>query len=143
MTGRPSVGVPTREVNVRWQGDGLLFEARAGDRPPVLVDGSSQQSLSPVELLLASAAACAGADVVLILGKQRAELRSLTIAMTGTRRDTEPRRFLAVHFHFTAAGVGVDLAKLRRAVTLSLDKYCSVVATLAPDTTVTCDCTVV
>ncbi len=142
MTGRPSVGVPTRAVDVRWTGDGLVFEAHGGQRPPILVDGNSQQSLSPVELLLASAAACAGADVVLILAKQRADLRSLTISMTGTRRDTEPRRFVAIHFQFTAAGVGVDLAKLRRAVTLSLDKYCSVVATLAPDTAVTCDCVV-
>ena len=42
------------------------------------------------------------------------------------------------YYEFTAAGTGVDLARLRRAVALSLDKYCSVVATLAPDTTVTC-----
>jgi len=142
MTGRPSVGVPTREVDVRWMGEGLLFEGRAGGRPPVIVDGRSQQSLSPVELLLVSAAACAGADVVLILQKQRVDLRSLEISMAGSRRETEPRRFVAINFHFALAGAGANDAKARRAVALSLEKYCSVVATLAPDTVVTFDVTV-
>jgi putative redox protein len=139
MTGRPSVGIPTREVTVEWQGEGLLFEGRAGERPPVVVDGNTQQAMSPMELLLLAAATCAGADVVIILRKQRATLRRLGIAMTGTRRDSEPRRYLAIHYRFAVEGDGVDEARVRHAVGLSLEKYCSVVASLAPDTQVTYD----
>lgn len=142
MTGRPSVGVPTRAVEVQWLGEGLRFEGSAPGRPPVQVDGNTQQSLSPVELLLVAAASCTGADVVLILQKQRVALELLRIAVTGTRRDTEPRRFTALHLHFIVAGAGADEAKVRRAISLSLEKYCSVVATLAPDTSVTYDVTV-
>jgi len=39
------------------------------------------------------------------------------------------------------AGDGADEAKARRAVELSLEKYCSVVASLAPDIPVTYDVT--
>jgi putative redox protein len=139
MTGRPSVGIPTREVSVEWQGAGLLFEGRAGERPPVVVDGDTQRAMSPMELLLLAAGACAGADVVHILAKQRVVLRRLAIALSGTRRETEPRRYLAIHYRFTVAGDGVDDAKVRRAIDLSLEKYCSVVASLAPDMQVTYD----
>jgi len=141
MTGRLSVGVPTREVSVEWQGEGLLFEGRAGDRPPVLVDGETKRAMSPMEMLLLCAASCTGTDVVIILRKQRIGLRRLHIAVAGTRRDTEPRRYVSVHFQFAVDGEGADEAKVRRAIDLSLSKYCSVVASLAPDTQVTYDVT--
>jgi putative redox protein len=79
------------------------------------------------------------ADVVLILKKQRVDLKTLEVAAHGTRRETEPRRFTAIHFAFTVSGAGADEIKTRRAIDLSLEKYCSVVASLAPDTQVTYD----
>lgn len=142
MTGRPSVGIPTREVAVRWLGSGMVFEGRAGDRPAVRVDGRSRDAVSPVELLLVAAATCTGSDIVLIMEKQRIALRTLDISVTGTRRETEPRRFVAIHFRFAIAGDGVDEVKARRAIDLSLEKYCSVVATLAPDVRVSYDMTI-
>jgi len=126
-------------VSVEWQGEGLVFEGRAGERPPVVVDGDTQRAMSPMELLLLAAGSCAGADVVHILTKQRVVLQRLAIALSGTRRETEPRRYLTIHYRFTVAGDGADEAKVRRAVDLSLEKYCSVVASLAPDTQVTYD----
>ena len=42
-------------------------------------------------------------------------------------------------FHVTARGEGADELKVRRAVGLSIEKYCSVVASLAPDIPVTYD----
>src|SRR5438128_1045120 len=55
------------------------------------------------------------------------------------RREERPRRYTALHFGFTISGVGVDETKARRAIDLSLEKYCSVVASLAPDIHVTYD----
>src|SRR5437016_9414765 len=57
----------------------------------------------------------------------------------GTRREEEPRRYTALHFVFTISGDGVDETKARRAIDLSLEKYCSVVASLAPDMHITYD----
>lgn len=86
--------------------------------------------------LLLAAAGCSGADVVSILKKMRVDLRSLVIDVSGTRREEEPRRYTAIRFRFQMAGDGLDQVKAERAVQLSVEKYCSVVASLAPDTVV-------
>ena len=126
------------EITVRWR-ERQLFDAGPPGRPALLVDGDSRAAVSPVELLLVAAATCSAADVVSILEKQRAAPRALEVTLRGTRRDDHPRRYTALHFVFTVSGEGADETKARRAVSLSLDKYCSVVASLAPDIRVTYD----
>jgi putative redox protein len=133
-----SVAGNEREVVVRWQEE-LRFAASGGTRPPIVVDGNTAVALSPVELLLVAAATCTGSDIVVILQKQRVVLRSLEIAVRGTRQETDPRRYTAIHFRVAVAGEGADEVKARRAIDLSLEKYCSVVASLAPDIRVTYD----
>jgi putative redox protein len=128
------------EVQVRWR-ENLLFEGGAPGRPPIVVDGDSAAAASPVELLLVAAATCSAADVVSILGKQRVALQSLEVVVQGTRREAQPRRYTALRFQFTIAGAGADEIKARRAIDLSLEKYCSVVASLAPDIRITYDVT--
>lgn len=123
---------------MRWR-ELLQFEGGAPGRPTMLVDGDSKVATSPVELLLLSAAACTSSDVVIILRKQRVQLDRLDVAVHGTRRDTEPRRYTAIAFHFNVRGEGVDEVKVRRAIDLSIEKYCSVVASLAPDIAITYD----
>lgn len=132
---------PTAKVTMRWL-DGLRFEGGAPGRPAILVDGDSKAATSPVELLLLSAATCTASDIVIILQKQRVKLEVLEIAVTGTRRETEPRRYTAIAFHVTIRGEGADEAKARRAIDLSLEKYCSVAASLAPDISISYDVTV-
>jgi putative redox protein len=83
--------------------------------------------------LLLAAAGCAGADVVVILEKMRVRLHEVSIAVEGTRRDEEPRRYVSLRFHFRLAGEGLDRAKAERVVGLSVEKYCSVLSSLAPD----------
>ena len=126
------------EITLRWR-EALEFEATAPGRPPVGVDGNSAVATSPVELLLAAAASCTASDVVLILQKQRVLLRGLEVLVRGTRRAEQPRRFTALHFVFTVTGEGADEAQARRAIDLSLEKYCSVVASLAPDIRISYD----
>jgi len=132
------VAGPTAEITLRWKG-GLVFTGGGAGRPPATVDGDSKEGTSPVEMLLVAAAACTGSDIVPILEKQRVKVRSLEVAVTGTRRENHPRRFLAIHFRWSIAGDGVDETKARRAIDLSLEKYCSVVASLAPDIRISYD----
>ncbi len=135
------MAAPTAAVTVRWK-EGLQFEGGTPGRPTILVDGDSKAATSPVELLLLAAATCTAADVVIILQKQRVNLVALDVAMLGTRRETQPRRYTAIAFHFTIRGEGADEDKARRAIDLSLEKYCSVVASLAPDISISYDVTV-
>jgi len=131
------------EMGMRWV-QGLQFEGgpSTGERPQILVDGDSKVATSPIELLLLSAATCSAADVVIILQKQRVALAALEIAIRGTRREEHPRRYTAIAMHFTVRGTGVDADQVRRAIALSIEKYCSVAASLAPDIQISYDVTV-
>lgn len=128
----------TASVSMRWR-EQLVFEGGGVGRPTIVVDGDGRVATSPVELLLLAGAMCSGADVVPMLEKMRVTLRSMEVDAVGTRREDYPRRYTAIHFRFRVAGAGVDESKVRRAVDLSLEKYCSVMASLAPDIRVTYD----
>ncbi|HWC75181.1 MAG TPA: OsmC family protein [Gemmatimonadales bacterium] len=133
----------TAEVTMRWVRQ-LQFEGRgkAGARPQILVDGDTEVATSPVELLLLAAGTCTASDVVIILEKQRVKLQSLEIDIVGTRREEQPRRVTAMALHVRVRGEGADEGKVRRAIDLSIEKYCSVIASLAPDIPITYDVTI-
>lgn len=135
-TGRLAVAGETKQVVLKWE-DGLRFRAGEPGGPSTIVDGDNTTGPGPMLTLLLAAAACTGSDVVVILQKMRIQLRELQIEAAGVRRETEPRRYLAIHLTYRIGGNGLDEAKARRAIDLSLEKYCSVVHSLAPDIAVT------
>lgn len=111
----------------------MLFRGGEPAGPRVVIDGDNGEAPGPMLTLLLAAASCTGSDLVLILEKMRVGLRTLRIEVHGTRREETPRRYTAIRFDFHLAGEGLDESKARRAIDLSLEKYCSVVASLAPD----------
>ncbi len=127
-----------RAVRVEWTGRGLSFTGGGTDpaSPEITLDGDAEAGPSPMLALLLAAAGCTGADVVLILQKMRVQLGSVVVEVEGVRREEDPRRYVSVHFRFLIAGEGLNPAKASRAVELSLEKYCSVIHSLAPDITV-------
>lgn len=132
----------TRRVSLTWQ-DGLRFTGGEPDGPSTTIDGDNAAAPGPMLSLLLAAASCSGSDVVLILRKMRVQLRQLRIEVAGVRREQEPRRFTAIHFDYQIGGEGLDQAKATRAVDLSIEKYCSVIHSLAPDMAITHAVTVV
>ncbi len=129
-----------RHAALTWT-HGLVFEGGAPNGPSITLDGDSTEGASPMVALLLAAAACMGADVVSILDKMRAGLTSCRIEATGTRRAEHPKRYTDIRFVFRMSGSALDEAKARRAVDLSLERYCSVVHSLAPDIAVSYDLT--
>ncbi len=126
----------TKRVVLAWE-RGLVFQGGAPGGPEVVIDGDNAAGPGPMLTLLLAAAACSGSDVVVILEKMRIGLRQLRIEVSGVRREQEPRRYISIHFDFSLAGDGLDETRARRAIDLSLEKYCSVVASLAPDVKIT------
>lgn len=126
----------TKRVVLEWR-EGLVFQGGAPGGPGTVIDGDNAAAPGPMLTLLLAAAACTGSDVVVILEKMRVPVRTLRIEASGVRRESEPRRYVSVHFDFQLTGEGLDEARARRAVELSLAKYCSVVNSLAPDIAVT------
>lgn len=117
-------------ISLTWTED-LRFEGRS-DGGMITIDGDGVHGTTPVDLLLEAVASCTAADVVDILKKGRQELRSMTVECSGERRDEPPKYVKRLHMVFHMAGA-VDEAKARRAVDLSLEKYCSVFHSLRMD----------
>ncbi len=103
----------------------------------MVIDGDGAVAPGPMLTLLLAAAACSGSDVVSILEKMRVGLHELRIEVSGERREAEPRRYIAIHLEYHVRGDGLDEAKARRAVELSIEKYCSVLHSLAADLRIT------
>jgi putative redox protein len=126
----------TKRITLDWQ-EGLRFRGSEPNGPSILIDGDNVEGPGPMLTLLLAAAACTGSDVVVVLNKMRVAFSALRIEVSGVRRETEPRRYVSLHLDYRITGSGVDPAKVRRAIDLSLEKYCSVIHSLAPDMAIT------
>ncbi|HPG22309.1 MAG TPA: OsmC family protein [Amaricoccus sp.] len=98
---------------------------------------------SAMELVLIGTGACSAWDVVNILEKGREKVEDCVIELDADRAETEPKVFTRIHLHFVVRGRGLSEAKVRRAIELSVDKYCSASAMLAKTAAITHDFEVV
>lgn len=81
---------------------------------------------SPMDLLLRAIAGCSSIDIVMILRKQHLELDDLQVEVEGFREDGAiPNVFKRIQLNFVLEG-DLPAAKVKRAVDLSMEKYCSV-----------------
>lgn len=123
-------------THIDWLGD-QRFGGGAPGGPIAFMDGDGAAAPSPVVTLLNAAAGCSATDVVLILQKKRVELTSLTVDVEAVRREQAPRRVLEMRLVWRLAGTGLDETKAKHAVELSVEKYCSVISSLATDIRIT------
>jgi putative redox protein len=100
--------------------------------------GGENAGLRPMETLLAALAGCSSMDVIKILKKQRQHLERLEVEVNAERADAIPAVFTKIHLRFKAHGA-VDLKKLEKAVSLSVEKYCSVSKMLEPKVEITAE----
>jgi putative redox protein len=117
------------------------FRAVAGSGGELVVDGAPEiggegRGMRPVELLVSALASCASMDVVAILTKQREPLTDLEVEAEAERAVGTPSPLSRVHLRFVAHG-GVNAHKLERAVSLAVEKYCSVAESLDDAITIT------
>lgn len=96
--------------------------------------GGDGTGFRPMQLMLAAMASCAAIDAVLILKKSRVEFERIDIAVEGDRKEgAVPSPYTKIRLRFTVVGQNVDFAKADRAVKLSVEKYCSVSASMDPN----------
>jgi len=122
----------TKRVTLHWLDD-LRFEGGEPDGPSAVIDADNTTAPGPMLQVLMALASCSGADVVSILKKMQVGLESLEISMEGDRRSEHPKRYTAIRYTWTIRGTGLDETKARRAIDLSMEKYCSVLHSMAPD----------
>jgi putative redox protein len=117
------------------------FEAKSSDNLIVKIDGNlaiggEGKGVRPMELLLMGLGGCASIDLGLILRKQRQELDDYHISISGQRKEDDSKAFKSIHLDFDLYGA-LDENKVKKAIELTLKKYCSVALSLSKDITIT------
>lgn len=122
-----------QSVNVEWT-SGMAFKADvSGFRIMLDADekvGGTNKGPRPKPLLLASLGGCTGMDVVSILKKMHIEPEFFNIRLEGEITDDHPKHFTRIHIIYEFRGKDLPLLKLQKAISLSMEKYCGISATL-------------
>lgn len=88
--------------------------------------GGGSKAMRPMQLMLVGIGSCSSIDVIHLLRKQKQPLDDIKITVTADRvPDKVPSLFTKIHVHYDLYGE-LDVKKVERAVTLSMEKYCSV-----------------
>lgn len=118
----------------------LQFVGSANSGHAIVMDGPAEVGGTntgprPMELLLIGLGGCTGMDAISLLKKKRQDVTALEITVKGIKDESaQPNRFTEVEIMFTVKGKGVDEAAVKRSIELSMEKYCSVKATLEQNT---------
>ena len=127
--------------------DAFHFEAKNEDGNIVHIDGApaiggTGSGARPMQLLIMGLGGCSAMDMILILKKQKQVIDDLQIELDAERfEDRTPAPFKDIHVTFKFKG-DLDVKKIKRAVALSMDKYCSVTKILEETATITYSSTV-
>jgi putative redox protein len=93
------------------------------DRSPDV--GGQNLGARPMEMLLLGLGGCAMIDVVLILRKSRQSFSDIYVEIDAERASEAPRVFTRIHLHFAVSAEQIDPKRVERAISLSVEKYCS------------------
>jgi putative redox protein len=111
--------------------EGMTWLGEADSGHGVVMDaapevGGRNLGARPMELVLIGLGGCTGIDVKLILQKSRQAITDCQIDISAERASEDPKVFTKINIHFTVIGTNLDESKVKRAVDLSAEKYCSV-----------------
>ncbi len=117
------------KTRIKWV-ENATFLAESGSGHAVIMDGppeSGGRNLGPrpMEMMLIGMGGCTTFDVVHILKKSREPVTDCEAELSAERAESEPKVFTRIHVHFIVKGKGLKEAKVRKAVELSAEKYCS------------------
>lgn len=119
-----------QKVTTHWKGN-MQFESDNPNGKTVLMDTSTENrghnsGLGPKAMMLSSLAGCSGLDVVSILDKMKVKISDFRMDTYGELTEEHPKYYHTVSIEYHFYGEGLDEKKIKKAVDLSIDKYCGV-----------------
>lgn len=96
----------------------------------IKIDGAKKNGHGPKALLLSSLAGCSGIDIVDILEKMRVTFSDLRIEVEAEQTNEHPKVFISIDITYIIKTAEANDEKVRKAIDLSLEKYCGVSAML-------------
>ena len=117
------------KATIDWTGD-ASFRATSGSGHSVQMDGPPDHGGKdlgprPMEMMLMGLGGCSSFDVMSILQKSRQDVTACHAELEAERADTVPAVFTRIHLHFVVTGNNLKENLVKRAVSLSAEKYCS------------------
>jgi len=117
------------KARVKWVED-ATFLGESGSGHAVVMDGPPDHGgrnlgVRPMEMLLLGLGGCTMFDVMMILTKARQDVRDCIVEIDAERAEDEPKVFTKIHAHFRVIGKGLKEDRVKRAIELSSEKYCS------------------
>ncbi len=112
-------------------------EFALADGDNVQIPMKKPKGVKASDLLPMALIGCSSHDVVEILKKQKQDLRELRVSAESEQDENPPWKFRKIHVRYTALGKNLDVEKVRKAVLLSEEKYCSVYVTLKDSVQIT------
>jgi len=117
----------TKTITI-WQKD-QQFKSYHG-KNEIKIDGKREDGFGAKALVLSAIAACSGIDIVDILSKMRVDFSDFEIETETEQTEEHPRVFKDIFVIYKLRTDKSNAGKVKKAIDLSLDKYCGVSAML-------------
>ena len=120
----------------KWKHDGVFESQQEGSLVPITIDTDRKVGPGPKSLLLSGLSGCTGIDVVDILKKMRVEFSDFSIEAEAEQTEEHPKVFKDIFVVYTIKTDPANEDKVKKAIELSIDKYCGVSAMLKKNSTI-------
>lgn len=120
------------EINVKWL-ENMAFESEINGHK-IIVDadpkfGGENKGPRPKPFVLLAMAGCTGMDVASLFKKFKQKVKDLNIRVIGDLTEEHPVQFTKMHVIYEIKGEDLNSKLIEKAVRLSQEKYCGVIAT--------------
>lgn len=120
-----------KEIVMNWKG-GMAFNTEL-DGHSITVDAGTDNAGDdlgprPKVLMLVALGGCTGMDVISILKKMRVVIKDFDIKIEGTLTEEHPKHFNTMKLVYEFTGTNISEEKIRKAIDLSMERYCGVSA---------------
>jgi putative redox protein len=116
----------------KWKKD-RVFESQMvheNNPPSIIIDSDRKAGPGPKSLLLSGLAGCSAIDILDILDKQRVIYSDFSVEVEADQTEEHPKVYTDINIIYHIRTDEVNKEKVRKAIELSLDKYCGVSAML-------------
>jgi putative redox protein len=114
--------------NMQFIGTADSGHAVVMDGPPSV--GGNNTGAKPSELLLMGFGGCTGMDVISILRKKKQDVTDFEMHVNGETSESHPKMFTDIHIEYVVTGRNISEDAVKRAIELSLERYCTVGTTI-------------
>ena len=95
-----------------------------------MCDPDKKNHLSSMELLLSAVTSCAAVEIVSMIKKRKRNFQNILAETHGERVDSSPRYFTSIDIKYIIYSSDLTENEADRYISMSLEKYCSVGATI-------------